>query len=86
MCLYVATFGVHLPWLYLWQGGGQIFTVSELLGTAGLILYLQQRRAYIRTQSLLVDLHTAHARLSAYALRMEELTSLTERQRIARPT
>jgi NarL family two-component system sensor histidine kinase YdfH len=82
--LYIHTFGAHAGWQYLWQGGGQVFTIPELLATAGLILYLQQRRAYARAQSLLADLHTTHAQLSAYALRVEELTALTERQRIAR--
>ena len=82
--LYIWTFGSHLPWLYLWLGGGQVFTIPELLATLGLILYLQQRRAYERTQFLLADLQRTHAQLSAYALRVEELTTLTERQRIAR--
>lgn len=82
--LYIWTFGSHLPWLFLWLGGGQVVTIPELLATLGLILYLQQRRAHERTQSLFADLQRTHEQLSAYALRVEELTTLTERQRIAR--
>jgi NarL family two-component system sensor histidine kinase YdfH len=61
------------------------------LASVSLVLYLQQERAHERTQVLLreldathVQLKEAHASLSAYALRVEELTMLTERQRIAR--
>src|SRR5579885_1302211 len=49
LLLYIWTFGSHLPWLYFWLGGGQVFAIPELLATLGLILYLQQRRAYERT-------------------------------------
>lgn len=50
-----------------------------------LSLYLRQaQHAYKQTLALLQKLDIAHAQLSTYALRIEELTMVTERQRIAR--
>ncbi len=82
--LYTRTVGSSMHWLYLWRGDNNAPEIAIVLVLAGLVLYLQQRRAHERTQALLNDLSAAHAQLSAYALRVEELTMLTERQRLAR--
>ncbi len=47
-------------------------------------LYQRQLAARERTQALLRELEVAHAELAAYADRVEDLTLLTERQRMAR--
>ena len=49
-----------------------------------IVIFLQQKRARARTQALLRELNVAHTQLSAYALRVEELTMVNERQRLAR--
>ena len=50
-----------------------------------LSLYLRQaQQAHKQALALLQKLDIAHAQLSTYALRIEELTMVTERQRIAR--
>ncbi len=82
--LYMHMIGFSIPWLYLWRGDNDAPEIAVVLVLAGLVLYLQQHRAHEQTQTLLNDLKAAHARLSAYALRVEELTMLTERQRLAR--
>lgn len=51
---------------------------------AYVVLYQQQVDGRKRTQALLHDLEAAHAALAAYADRVEDLTLLTERQRMAR--
>ncbi len=84
LLLYMHTVGSSMHWLYLWRGDNNAPEIAVVLVLAGLVLYLQQRRAHERTQALLNDLSVAHAQLSAYALRVEELTMLTERQRLAR--
>lgn len=61
-----------------------LFFLTLFLASLSLVFYLQQRHAYRETQTLLRDLNTAHVQLSAYALRVEELTVLAERQRLAR--
>jgi NarL family two-component system sensor histidine kinase YdfH len=48
------------------------------------LMLQQEQRSHERTRDLLQQLHVAHAQLSSYALRIEELTTITERQRIAR--
>ncbi len=84
LLLYMNTSGSSIRWLYLWRGDYNAPEVAVVLVLAGLVLYLQQRRAHEQTQVLLNDLKAAHTQLSAYALRVEELTMLTERQRLAR--
>jgi NarL family two-component system sensor histidine kinase YdfH len=73
-----------LPWNFLWRGDNAVFEIPMLLIVTGIIIYQQQKRAHERTRGLLRELNIAHAQLSSYALRVEELTALTERQRIAR--
>jgi len=51
---------------------------------AYVMLYQRQVDGRERTQALLHELETAHVTLAAYADRVEDLTLLTERQRIAR--
>ncbi|MEO8972461.1 MAG: sensor histidine kinase [Ktedonobacteraceae bacterium] len=82
--LYMHTIGSPIQWLYLWRGDNDAPEIAVILVLAGLVLYLQQHRAHERTQAVLNDLNAAHVQLSAYALRVEELTMLTERQRLAR--
>lgn len=84
LLLYTQTPGVHWVWVSFWQGTDAVYELLELLALAGLLLYLQQQRAHKRTQALLGELHAAHEQLSTYALRVEELTMLAERQRLAR--
>lgn len=86
LTLYGETIGPTRDWSDIWGGGwapgvgflGLFFLIS-------LLLYIQQsQQAHERTLALLRELDEAHAQLSAYALRVEELTMITERQRIAR--
>lgn len=86
MLFYVQTIGLSRDWSDIWGGGyapgvgflGLFFLVA-------LLLYLQQiQQAHERTLTLLRELDVAHIQLSAYALRIEELTMINERQRIAR--
>ena len=86
LLVYINTLGPGNDWSDLWSGG-----YAPMIGTLGLfflvvlMLYLQQEQhAHERTKALLHDLDTAHAQLAAYALRVEELTTVSERQRIAR--
>lgn len=48
------------------------------------VLYIQRAQAHERSQALLHDLEGAHAQLAASAARIEELTLLAERRRLAR--
>ncbi|MDQ6661819.1 MAG: histidine kinase dimerization/phosphoacceptor domain-containing protein, partial [Chloroflexota bacterium] len=83
--LYVYTFGSQIRWEFLWRGDGNSLTILTLFVSPVLALYLlQEHLAHKRTQSLLRELDIAHAQLSAYALHVEDLTMITERQRIAR--
>jgi NarL family two-component system sensor histidine kinase YdfH len=84
--LYGQTIGPKRDWSDIWGGGyapGVGFLGLFFLVT--LLLYIQQaQQAHERTLALLHELDEAHTQLSAYALRVEELTMITERQRIAR--
>ena len=91
--LYLYTLGSTLEWRLIGNVPSGIYVLwfMVFLASVSLVLYLQQERAHARTQALLRELDAAHAQLkeahvhlSAYALRVEELTMLTERQRIAR--
>lgn len=75
-------FLIRLPANPYWKDAVSFLPV--LLAVGCLALYGQQEFAYQYTKRLVGELHAAHAHLSAYALRVEELTMLTERQRIAR--
>jgi NarL family two-component system sensor histidine kinase YdfH len=86
LLLYGQTIGPRRDWSDIWGGGyapgvgflGLFFLIA-------LLLYVQQtQQAHERTLALLHELDEAHAQLSAYALRVEELSIITERQRIAR--
>ena len=55
-----------------------------VLGSYLACLLQQEQGSHKRTKDLLHQLDIAHAQLSTYALRVEELTMITERQRIAR--
>lgn len=91
--LYLFTLGSDIQWRFIGNVPSGIYVLWFMffLASVSLVLYLQQERAHERTQALLRELDTthvqlkeAHASLSASALRVEELTVLTERQRIAR--
>ena len=74
-------------WHMLWsEGYTSIFGfLSLFFVVAVLLLYLRQaQQAHKQALALLQKLDIAHAQLSTYALRIEELTMVTERQRIAR--
>ena len=59
--------------------------VLFVVGVASfVVLYSQRAHAYERSQVLVNDLESAHAQLAASAARIEDLTLLAERQRIAR--
>jgi two-component system, NarL family, sensor histidine kinase YdfH len=73
---------IRLPANPYWKDAVSFLPV--LLAVGCLVLYVQQEFAYQYTKRLVGELHAAHAHLSAYALRVEELTMLTERRRIAR--
>ena len=86
LLVYINTLGPGNDWSNLWSGG-----YTPIVGTLGLfflvvlLLYLQQEQhAHEQTKALLHDLDIAHTQLAAYALRVEELTTVNERQRIAR--
>jgi NarL family two-component system sensor histidine kinase YdfH len=86
MILYEQTIGQTRDWSDIW-GGGYAPGVGflGLFFLLALLLYVQQaQQAHERTLALLHELDQAHVQLSAYALRVEELTMITERQRIAR--
>lgn len=55
-----------------------------VLGSYLACLLQQEQGSHEHTKDLLRKLDVAHAQLSTYALRVEELTLITERQRIAR--
>jgi NarL family two-component system sensor histidine kinase YdfH len=62
-----------------------LFVGPLLLFVVGyLLLYLHERRAHEQTQRLLAQLEAAHAQVTADARRIEELTRVTERERLAR--
>ncbi len=91
--LYLFTLGSDIAWRFIGNVPSGIYVLWFMffLASVSLVLYLQQERAHERTQALLreldathVQLKEAHTSLSTYALRVEELTMLTERQRIAR--
>lgn len=84
LLLFLQIPAVHAVWIFFLQGENAWYEMLEILICVGLLLYLQQQRSHKRTQALLQELHAAHAQLSAYALRVEELTVFTERQRLAR--
>lgn len=86
MLVYINTFGLGSDWYDLWNGGyTPIVGILGLFFLVVLMLYLQQeQRAHEQTRTLLHDLDVAHTQLAAYAVRIEELTTATERQRIAR--
>jgi len=64
------------------SGGGSVLLV---VGVASFVVLCGQRtHAYERSQALVNELERAHAQLAASAARIEELTLLAERQRIAR--
>jgi NarL family two-component system sensor histidine kinase YdfH len=77
------SFHVDTQIQYLWNKE-TVYGFLNILVLASAILYLQTEHAHERTQKLLRELDAAHSQLSAYALRVEELTILTERQRLAR--
>lgn len=84
--LYMNTIGPVQEWLALWSGGyAPEVALLGLFFLVILMVYLHQEQgAHERTRDLLQELDAAHVQLSAYALRVEELTMMTERQRIAR--
>ena len=86
LLLYMNTFGPKQEWQALWSGGyAPEVALLGLFFLVVLMLYLhQEQHTHEQTKALLHQLDTAHAQLSAYALRVEELTMVTERQRIAR--
>lgn len=86
LLLYMDTVGPVQAWLALWSGGyAPEVALLGLFFLVVLMVYLhQEQRAHERTRVLLQELDAAHGQLSAYALRVEELTMMTERQRIAR--
>jgi NarL family two-component system sensor histidine kinase YdfH len=62
-----------------------LFVGPLLLFVVGyLLLYMYERHAHERTQRLLAQLEAAHAQVTADARRIEELTRVTERERLAR--
>lgn len=86
LALYGETLGSKQDWSDIWGGGwapgvgflGLFFLIS-------LLLYVQQaKQTHERTLVLLRELDEAHTQLSTFALRIEELTLMAERQRIAR--
>ncbi len=84
LLLYLQLPAAHAIRVFFWQGENVVYEMLEIFVLAGLLLYLQQRHSHRQIQALLTELQTAHAQVSAYALRVEELTMLTERQRLAR--
>lgn len=91
LLVYAFTLGSSIPWQLLWNGQSVVSEVLALFVLTGFVLYLQQEHAHTRTQVFLqqldmthAQLREAHAQVSAYALHVEELTMINERQRIAR--
>jgi two-component system, NarL family, sensor histidine kinase YdfH len=86
LLVYMDTLGPARDWMALWSGGyAPEVALLGLFFLVALMVYLhQEQRAHERTRVLLQELDAAHIQLSAYALRVEELTMTTERQRIAR--
>ncbi len=81
------TAGPVSNWNALWVGGyaPTFGLLSLFFVVVVLLLYLRQaQKTQKHTLALLQKLDVAHAQLSTYALRVEELTMITERQRIAR--
>lgn len=89
--LYALTFGSTLDWSFHWDGTGATTLFFLCFSLGGLLLFLQQQRTHQQTQRLFhqlddayAHLQEAHRQLSAFALHIEDLTMLNERQRLAR--
>ncbi len=89
--LYALTFGSMLDWSLHWDRTGATILFFLCFALGGLVLFLQQQRAHQQTQRLFhqlddayAHLQEAHRQLSAFALHIEDLTMLNERQRLAR--
>ncbi len=61
-----------------------LFAVSTLFVTGFFMLYRQQIQAHTELEAMYTQLTEAHSQLQISALRIEELTRMTERQRLAR--
>jgi NarL family two-component system sensor histidine kinase YdfH len=59
-------------------------SVSVLMVVFYVEMFMRQARAREQAQTTLHDLHSAHEQLAAYADQVEQLTRVTERQRMAR--
>jgi two-component system, NarL family, sensor histidine kinase YdfH len=89
---YAALFLLSLPWtvgpwpLYSWVNflGGTDYAALILFVVGFLVLYMQQMGAHAQLEAAHTKLETAHLQLQASAERIEALTLITERQRLAR--
>ncbi len=89
--LYALTFGSALDWNLRWDSTAAALLFFVCFALGGFLLFLQQQRTHQQTQRLFHQLDGAYAQLreantqlSAFALHIEDLTMLNERQRIAR--
>jgi DNA-binding NarL/FixJ family response regulator/signal transduction histidine kinase len=84
---YLVLAALNFVWLWGWTAlpaflvlsAPQIFFVIALV-----VLFFRQANARKRAQELLSELETAHRQLAEYAARVEDLTLVNERQRLAR--
>lgn len=87
LAVYLLCLCLTLQLLGSWQVvRGILVVILPIVAFFGLVvfLFLQQVRARERAQALVRELESAHRQLAASIARVEELTLLTERQRMAR--
>lgn len=83
MALSAVNFGLQLGWNMLPALIAYIAPMAFFILVYAL-MFQRQARARQQTQSLLVDLETAHRQLAEYAVQVESLTLSNERERMAR--
>ncbi len=86
LILQLAQLTMFMPLIFVLLAILLIHTTVMLRRMGGSLAWLlqQEQGSHEQTKDLLRKLDSAHAQLSTYALRVEELTMITERQRIAR--
>ncbi len=89
--LYALTFGSAMDWKLWWDSTAAALLFFVCFAFGGFLLFVQQQRMHQQTRDLFrqldgayAQLQEAHRQVSAFALHIEDLTMLNERQRIAR--
>jgi NarL family two-component system sensor histidine kinase YdfH len=86
LACFIPACAFNLPPDWRWDLSLLLLLIAPLglFVTGYIFLYTQQARAHQQAQMLLRQLGEAHSQVTIYAMRIEELTRTTERQRLAR--